>query len=215
MNIKKIEEMDHYEILNLERTATQQEIENAYLLGIATYNPHSLAPYGLISEEERNLIMAKFEEAYQTLSDQEKRKNYDLQMSEGFFPYSQKASFRKSDSKLEIEDAETHKKVWDKIKSLLFRPKKESPLTVSKGEKSEPSASFTRGPVSFYRGEYLRRVRENRNLSLEEISQKCKISLAVLKALEEENFKSMPIGINISKLIETYARCLGLHPQNK
>jgi DnaJ-class molecular chaperone len=215
MNIKKIEEMDHYELLNIERNATQEEIENAYLLGIATYNPHSLASYGLISEEERNLILSRLEEAYQTLSDQEKRKNYDLQMSEGLPLYSQKASFRKSNSKLEIEDAETQKKVWDKIKSLLFRSKKESPLQVSKGEKSEPGASFTSGPVSFYRGEYLRRVRENRNLSLEEISQKSKISLAVLKALEEENFKSLPKGINISKLIETYARCLGLNPKNK
>jgi len=215
MNIKKIEEMDYYELLSLERNATQEEIENAYLLGIATYNPHSLGSYGLISEEERKLMLSRLEEAFQTLSNQEKRKNYDLQMSKGFLLYSQKASFRKSDSKLEIEDVETQKTVWDKIKSLLFRSKKAAPLPVSTREKSEPGASFTSGPTSFYRGEYLRRVRENRNLSLEEISHECKISLAVLKALEEENIKSLPKGIDISKFIETYARCLGLHPPNK
>jgi DnaJ-class molecular chaperone len=136
MNIKKIEEMDYYELLNLERNATQEEIENAYLLGIATSNPHSLGSYGLISEEERKLILSRLEEAFQTLSNQEKRKNYDLQMSEGFPLYSQMASFRKSDSKLEIEDVETPKKVWDKIKSLLFRSKKAAPVPVSTREKS-------------------------------------------------------------------------------
>ena len=50
--VKKIEEMDFYEILNLQVDATDQDVRNAYILAVATYHPDALASYGVLSAEE-------------------------------------------------------------------------------------------------------------------------------------------------------------------
>jgi cytoskeleton protein RodZ len=59
-------------------------------------------------------------------------------------------------------------------------------------------------------GENLRREREMRGVSLEEISFATKISLRFLEAIEREDFSRLPGGIFSRSFIRTYARYLGL-----
>src|SRR5208337_3413293 len=59
-------------------------------------------------------------------------------------------------------------------------------------------------------GENLRREREMRGVSLEEISVSTKISLRFLEAIEREDFSKLPGGIFSRSFIRTYARYLGL-----
>jgi cytoskeleton protein RodZ len=59
-------------------------------------------------------------------------------------------------------------------------------------------------------GENLRREREMRGVSLEEISSATKISLRFLEAIEREEFSKLPGGIFSRSFIRTYARYLGL-----
>ena len=59
-------------------------------------------------------------------------------------------------------------------------------------------------------GEDLRREREMRGVSLEEISFATKISLRLLEAIEREDFSKLPGGIFSRSFIRTYARYLGL-----
>jgi cytoskeletal protein RodZ len=59
-------------------------------------------------------------------------------------------------------------------------------------------------------GENLRREREMRGVSLEEIASATKISLRFLHAIEEEDFAKLPGGIFGRSFIRTYARYLGL-----
>ncbi|HCS49265.1 MAG TPA: hypothetical protein DIW61_13830, partial [Candidatus Aminicenantes bacterium] len=75
--IKKIEEMDFYELLNLRLDASPKDIENAYLLAVATYHQEGMASYGVLGDVERGLILDKVEEAFQTLRDPAKKKAYD------------------------------------------------------------------------------------------------------------------------------------------
>ena len=117
--IKKIENMDYYEILNLAKDASRQEIERAYHLGKATYSQNSLAHYRLLSEDERRHMLKKIEEAYQNLRDPKKKKLYDLKMLKMSSERGNKAYFRKSTKKLEIEDAEAHRGFWKKFKDLF------------------------------------------------------------------------------------------------
>jgi len=124
MAIKKIEEMDYYEILNLSQDASPQDIERAYYLGKATYRQGSLAHYSLLSERERWYILRKIEEAYQNLKDAEKRKSYNLKMSLKSSDKESRTRYRRSTQKLEIEDADEKKSLWRRIKFLLFSPKK-------------------------------------------------------------------------------------------
>ncbi len=59
-------------------------------------------------------------------------------------------------------------------------------------------------------GENLRREREMRGVTLEEISAATKISLRFLKALEGEEFSALPSGIFTRSFIRAYAKHLGL-----
>src|SRR5271166_2295478 len=59
-------------------------------------------------------------------------------------------------------------------------------------------------------GENLRREREMRGVSLEEISFATKISLRFLDAIEREDFSKLPGGIFSRSFIRSYARYLGL-----
>jgi cytoskeleton protein RodZ len=59
-------------------------------------------------------------------------------------------------------------------------------------------------------GENLRREREMRGVSLEEIAFDTKISLRFLEAIEREDFKKLPGGIFGRSFVRTYARYLGL-----
>ena len=59
-------------------------------------------------------------------------------------------------------------------------------------------------------GEKMRREREMRGVSLEEISGSTKIGTRSLKALEEEDFEKLPGGIFNKGFVRAYARFLGL-----
>lgn len=59
-------------------------------------------------------------------------------------------------------------------------------------------------------GERLRRQREMRGVSLEEISKSTKIGTRSLKAIEDEDFEKLPGGIFNKGFVRAYARFLGL-----
>jgi DnaJ-class molecular chaperone len=124
MRIKKIKDLNFYEILNLDEDATSKDIEKAYHLGKATYSRDSLAHYSLLSDRERWYILRRIEEAYQNLNDPDKRKVYNLKMRLKNPEKESRTKYRKSTQKLEIEYAEEKKNLWQKIKFFLFSLKK-------------------------------------------------------------------------------------------
>ena len=63
-------------------------------------------------------------------------------------------------------------------------------------------------------GRYLRRERELREISLEEISRQTKIKLSTLTALEEDRFPDLPPAAFVRGFIRNYAECIGLDPRD-
>ena len=64
-------------------------------------------------------------------------------------------------------------------------------------------------------GEELRRERVIRDISLEEISQSTKISVRLLRALEESDVQKLPAPTFTRGFIRAYARHLGIDPEEK
>jgi len=118
MSLKKIEEMDYYEVLNINRSASQQEIQKAYIVAKAAYQKNSLAHYNLVSEGERKEMMTKIERAYLTLSHPRKRKKYDLREFQYKNANKEAAFYRKSTNKMVIEDGEK-KGFWVSLKNKI------------------------------------------------------------------------------------------------
>jgi curved DNA-binding protein CbpA len=119
--LKRIEDWNYYELLSVERTASQDEIWAGYQAALATYRDGSLALYGLVSEAERGLILERIQEAFQTLRDPVRRKEYDLALLRRGPYVPPKAAFRKSVGKLEIEEAPPRKTLWSRIKRLFVK----------------------------------------------------------------------------------------------
>lgn len=61
-------------------------------------------------------------------------------------------------------------------------------------------------------GECLRAKREETRLSLDKISQKTKISINILRALEANDFQSLPSPAYVKGFVLSYARVVGLNP---
>jgi len=119
--LKKIEDWNYYELLSVERTASPDEIWAAYQAALATYKDSSPALYGLVGEAERSLVHERVQEAFQTLRDPEKRKEYDLALLRHAPYFPPKAPFRKSVGKLEIEEAPPKKGLWARLKRFFVK----------------------------------------------------------------------------------------------
>ncbi len=210
---KKIAELDYYDILNLGPDASSKEVESAYILAVATYHEDSLASYGVLSLEERRLMLERIEEAFQTLADPSKRKTYDAALLPSRPEFQQRAYFRKSTKKLEIEDASEEEKILDRFKFLLlhFRRLK---WGSKREDKKNGKDRLAQESGSYYYGEFLKKIREKRGIALEQVASDCNISQDYLKALEEEDYDALPNGKDRSRLVNLYAKFLGLNPDN-
>lgn len=119
--LKRIEDWNYYELLSVERTASADEIWAAYQAALATYREESPALYGLVNEAERALVLERVQEAFQTLRDPEKRREYDLALLRHGPYFPPQAPFRKSVGKLEIEEAPPKNSLWSRIKAIVLR----------------------------------------------------------------------------------------------
>jgi len=63
-------------------------------------------------------------------------------------------------------------------------------------------------------GKELKKQRELRGISLEEISNSTKISIRFLKAIEEDNLDILPSGVYRKNFITSYAKYIGINPED-
>src|SRR5580698_7890690 len=79
--MKDFHEQTYYELLDIKVSASQEEILKAYNRARATYGHNSPALYSLFNKEEAEALLKLIDEAYSVLSNQFKRREYDV--SEG------------------------------------------------------------------------------------------------------------------------------------
>lgn len=76
----------YYDLLELERGASFEDIEASYQRMVGFVAPESLAVYSLFGEEEALALRSQIEEAYRTLSDPDRRAAYDRVLAGGSYP---------------------------------------------------------------------------------------------------------------------------------
>jgi len=208
MKIRRLEDLDYYEILNIPRTVAPADILRAYLLAIATYRPEGLATYSLLTDEERRQMLARVDEAYAVLSDPERRAGYDERTVWGGAVAASLVHVRRSTEPLEIRDAD-RKKGWIKRLAGLFgRRKKVEAEPPPPPAGLSPTAAAAAAKV--LRGDLLRSLRLHRGLTIEAASQALRVSPEALEGLETGEGGEFVDKIQRSALLVSYAKTLGL-----
>ncbi len=180
--MKSIKDQTYYEILEVNPTAKDKEIQRAYEHAKETFDVDSLAVYSLFSEEEVKEIQSAVEEAYRVLKDEALRRSYDqshFQMVGGQPP----------EKPFEAQEVFREKKTSLSFTGISFNPDEE-----------------------LYRGKTLKQIRERIGIELQMISKETKISLKVLECIEEEAFENLPALVYLKGFLKGYAQSLGLDP---
>jgi len=181
---------NYYQILELSRGASPEEIAFAYQRMRQIYSPESLATYSLFTPEERAEIMAQIEESFRVLSDPPSRRDYDAFLpSEVRPPSPAEAGPQPALPFDEIPDP-----------SLGARP----PSPVSTPESQPPAPE----PPREITGESLRRFREALGINLDRMWELTRIRKGILQAIEDEDLAQLPAPVYLKGLVLTYARAL-------
>jgi hypothetical protein len=204
--MKKIEDLNFYELLEVSPLATAQEIHKAYERVRRVYDPNSIALYSLFTPEETAVIHQRVEDAYRTLIYEDNRRQYDAmlrernEISEPPAPAQPPAyqhqlgqqSMTFTDEFLPLPERNTK----PQTAATVFTPVPEPPAPVS-----EFIGEFT-GPA-------IKALREQRGQNLRGIADLTKVSARYLEFIEEENFQKLPARTYIRGFLILYAKALG------
>jgi curved DNA-binding protein CbpA len=179
-----------YEVLEIPRTASPQEVERACDRARALFGPGSLASYTLLAPEEAEALARRIEEARSVLLDPRARAAYD-----GRLPPEREERPRPSPT------------------PVLARPAVEP-------EPRAPSAPPTPAPAPFaapadgrWTGESLRRAREAGGLSPQQMADRTKFQRSWIEAIEEERFDRLPAPVYLRGVLLSVAAVLRLDGQ--
>jgi hypothetical protein len=182
----------YYEMLEVSRSATREDVEAAYRRMHVIYGLEGLAAYSLFTPEERNQIMLQLEEAYQVLSDDYRRREYDEVLAVQRPPAPPDAGPQPG-------------LPFDEDSSPAPAPVPAEPAPLPPPEEAPPP-----DPPKEITGESLRRYREALGLSLDRIWERTRIRKGLIQAIEEENRGLLPASVFLKGMLLAYARALNL-----
>lgn len=211
------ENLSLYDILEITPNASLQEIREAYLRIKAAYSRNNIALYTILSAEEGEQALKKLEEAYTILTDETKRRLYDQTYN----------SHMHMDTPVEenvisidrVPPMETlphgeellippvtdfgHTKDLSQAKPPLTSPPPFSPQT-------DPVLREIIESETEWSGQFLKKVRNALQISIEELSTSTKIQKSYLIAIEEENYSKLPASVFVRGFVIQFAKALKL-----
>lgn len=206
--LKKIDDMNYYELLEVSYRATTQEIHKAYERVRKIYDPNSIALYSLFSAEETEKIRQRVEDAYRTLIYDENRRDYDRTLR---------------DIPLAPEPQQPELRYQPRPFSAPSRTPRMAEPTVSAAElrTAEPTQQDPAQPpvpiaiqavpadITEFTGPILKMMREQRGLSSRNVSDITKMSVRYIEGIEEEAYKKLPARPYLRGFLILYAKAIG------
>ncbi len=178
--MKALSELDYYEILEVSRNASPDDIERAYRLAQTTWADDSLAGYSVFGDGDSEKLRERVESAYRVLSNPASRSAYTASLDGEEVRVPQAEEFVPADavptgalaSADEFDDLEDDSPDFD--------------------------------------GARLRRVRMSRGMEIEEIAAITKVNPNYLRCLEQERFEELPAPVYVRGFVMAYANCMRL-----
>jgi curved DNA-binding protein CbpA len=191
------EELDHYDVLEVEPEAAPDEIERSYRVLYAAYESDSLATYSMFGAEEAEQLRDRIEQAYRVLSDPALRRCYDAERA-GEMP----------ENEGEYDDEPV---VLAPLSDGLGQPLGEPrSRVVPTFDRMDDVAEAESDEETVWDGPRLRRARLLRGVEVEDVAAATKIGPAYLRSLEEDRFDDLPAVVYVRGFVAAFARFLGL-----
>ena len=209
--MKKIEDLNYYELLEVSPTAGTQEIHKAYERSRRVYEPNSIALYSLFTAEESAAINQRIEEAYRTLVYDDNRKRYD-------------ALLRGRDEIPEPQPAPICQPRHIPAMQMPVLPElplpaenrylsgAEPPPPAAPPKPAQEEAAALSQLIGEFTGPAIRALREQRCLTLTAVADMTKVGARYLEYIEEETFKKLPVRPYLRGFLMLYAKALGCDP---
>ncbi len=180
-----------YEILSVERTATIAEIEQAFQKAKLVFLGEHDALYTLFDDGAKQAVWAKIELAYRILRDTARRQRYDRQLSEGAMPPIDELQrwldegVVRADGMSELQfDRRGQRQGESSAVNRASRAVRGKTLSQTLVERLKDPALLG--------GEFLKLVREDYGVTLDEIASETRIGAAHLRFIESEQFHLLP-----------------------
>lgn len=171
-----------FDVLNISRTATDEEIRRAHKRQREIFREGSLPLVSVVSQAMLRQELARLEEAHDTLLDPVRRRAYLLSTYPDDAPVSV-APLRNQSAAAEAELAM---------------------LQADLAREINAETQFT--------GALLRKVRESQGIEISDIAQRTKISTAHLAAIESESIGDLPAAVYVQGFVQQVAKFLKLDP---
>lgn len=212
--IKKIEDLNYYELLEINTDASSQDIHRAYERIRKIYEPNSIALYSLFSAEETASINQRIEEAYRTLVYEETRKRYDALLRQSheppapaaMLPAEKRSQTQPLQPSLSLEVDNRYLKSTEPVQEPV-PPPMPMPSVVMPTPQPLPSA------ITEFSGSVLKILREQRTITVRNIADMTKLGTRYIEFIEAENFSKLPARAYIRGFLSLYAKALGYEPE--
>ncbi|MGE5087282.1 MAG: helix-turn-helix domain-containing protein [Bacillota bacterium] len=184
---------NYYEILELPANAPQHEVTTAYERARTTYSGENPAIYTIFSDQEARELLILIEEAYKVLGNKILRNIYDQRLLSGH------ASLNEL----------SYSSIVEASKPAFPEPKQEkkTAATFTKNEAFEKEISAQDN----WTGDFLKKVREYKNISVERMSEITKINSWYVNAIERTQPSDLPAVVFVRGYVVQIARALGLN----
>lgn len=227
-----IEHKNYYEVLEIPVSATPQEIERSYVRAKNAYSGDSVALYSLMTPQECNQVLDQIEEAYSVLGFPEKRREYDrvrgLNQTAGH-PFEDTLDLAASIARPtpRPEPIEQPKEVFDSNKTQPAFQYEDYASTVQEAKVSKIQALKKFGldfqpdqtmelkieQTTEFTGQFLREIREYKNVSMDRLVEMTRISRSQLEAIENDNIAKLPADVYTRGFVSQYAKVIKLNPE--
>jgi len=201
-NMERFENLNYYELLEVPVNALPFEIRQAYRNALSIYEEESMISDSFFTDDERNAILRRIEEAFSTLIDKGQRGGYNKELIDAGVIDASLLEKGKPKSKGPIPLFSLKKTGGQESLSARVRNR------IERKDFMEVSREIL--SKSLISGKDLERLRKHVGIAVEEIFEVTRISLKVLTAIESDDVASLPRTFYLKNFLKAYAELFNL-----
>ncbi len=187
---------NYYEVLDISPQASQDKIFDAYKKARKTFSLSSPGLLKIFTKQEAYQWLSTIEEAYSVIGHPNSRRVYDMKLNSIFSNESRNLDF-----------------INEKIQKTITKqtgPDKGFAYTRISRYKVDKDMEKMILSQDTFDGSFLKRVREYKNIKLPDLSEVTCITIAYLKAIENNDYLNLPALVFVRGYIIQYCHILGL-----